>query len=394
MTDKFKALYKKRMRDGRREHGDYKKFPAMCKVWLDELQDEAADIFNYTEMFEHDFQRGHEIMFRVSELRDRLKDIAREAYEIAGEQPKVNVLKQRVEALELGRVPAGGLMLAAGVDVQKDRIEVEVDAFGRGEECWVVDHQVIHGDPAKRGPDSVWEALAMLRGKAYLHAGGQTLRIAAMAVDSGYLTQDVYDHCRRWAHKHVFATKGANESGKPVLSRPRWVDIDCRGQKIKRGVQLWFVGTDTAKERFYRRLELDEPGPGYQHFPRGLSDEYFEQLASEKLLRRRVRGVEKHEWVKTRDRNEALDLKILCYAAAIYARLQTQNWDQLERIINPTQQDLFIEGAVAAARAAAGSAATPAERMHTSVPAAAPTRLISVPAGKSRNLGRVLGAGH
>ena len=88
MTDKFKALYKKRMRDGRREHGDYKKFPAMCKVWLDELQDEAADIFNYTEMFAHDFQRGHEIMFRVSELRDRLKDIAREAYEIAEELKK------------------------------------------------------------------------------------------------------------------------------------------------------------------------------------------------------------------------------------------------------------------------------------------------------------------
>lgn len=273
-----------------------------------------------------------------------------EPFEVKGEQPKVNVLKQRVELhAELGRVPAGGLVLVAGVDVQGDRLEVEIDAFGRGEECWTVDHQVLHGDPGKRGVGSVWEALIGLRDKAYPHAGGQTLRIMAMAVDSGYLSQEVYDFCRRWGHKHVFATKGTGDTGKPVLSRPVWVDLDHHGQKIKRGAQLWHIGTDTAKERFYKRLDLAEAGPGYQHFPRGLPDEYFEQLTAEKLVRRRVRGVEKHEWVKTRERNEALDLKILCYAAAIYAGVQRTNWDQLERAINPLQQDLFIEGARAAA---------------------------------------------
>lgn len=276
-----------------------------------------------------------------------------EPFEVKGEQPKVNILKQRVELkAELGRVPAGGLMLVAGVDVQGDRLEVEIDAYGRGEESWVIDHQVIHGDPGKRGAGSVWESLITLRGKAYAHAGGQTLRVLAMAVDSGYLSQEVYDFCRRWGHQHVFATKGSSETGKPVLSRPSWVDLDHNGQKIKKGAQLWLVGTDTAKERIYKRLDLAEPGPGYLHFPRGLPDEYFEQLTAEKLVRRRVRGVEKHEWVKTRERNEALDLKILCYAAAIYAGVQRTNWDQLERVINPTQQDLFIEGARASMSAA------------------------------------------
>ncbi|WP_155518452.1 terminase gpA endonuclease subunit, partial [Ralstonia solanacearum] len=32
----------------------------------------------------------------------------------------------------IGTVPAGGLLLSAGADVQKDRIEVSVWAFGRG----------------------------------------------------------------------------------------------------------------------------------------------------------------------------------------------------------------------------------------------------------------------
>ncbi|MGE3667712.1 MAG: phage terminase large subunit family protein [Steroidobacteraceae bacterium] len=306
-----------------------------------------------------------------------------EAYEVPGEQPKVNLIKQRCEPYALATVPAGGLFLAAGVDVQSDRLEVEVDAFGEGEECWLVDHQVIHGDPAKHGPDSVWAALADYRGKAFPHAGGQTLRILAMAVDSGYATQDVYDFCRTYAHRHVLATKGDDgQAGKPVLSRPSWQDVNHRGQKLKRGVQLWHVGTDTSKERLYRRLDLTVPGPGYQHFPRGLPDEYFEQLTSEKLIRKRVRGLEKREWVKTRERNEALDLKILCYAAAIYAGLQRVNWQQLRQTINPEQKDLFAAPAapglstVASPEAAGGeprpAPLAPARETARAEPALAP----------------------
>lgn len=297
-----------------------------------------------------------------------------EAYEVPGEQPKVNIIKQRCEPYALQTVPAGGLVLYSGVDVQGDRLEVEVDAFGEGEECWLVDHQVIHGDPTKRGEGSVWDALAEYRAKAFLHAGGQTLRIRAMAVDSGYLTQDVYDFCRKYAHRHIFATKGDDgQAGKPVLSRPRWVDINHRGQKLKRGVQLWHIGTDTSKERLYRRLDLGVPGPGYQHFPRGLPDEYFEQLTSEKLIRRRVKGAEKREWVKTRERNEALDLKILCYAAAIYGGVQRENWDQLRQTINPGQRDLFASGAQSNATARAEQAEKGDVQPHDAAPTSAPS---------------------
>jgi phage terminase large subunit GpA-like protein len=270
-----------------------------------------------------------------------------EPYEIEGEQPKFNVLRQRAEPYEQGQVPAGGLVLYAGVDVQGDRLEVEIDAYGEGEECWTVDYQVLAGDPTRRGAGSVWEALAALRDKAYLHAGGQTLRIKAMAIDSGYLTQEVYDHCRRYARWHVIATKGDGKPGKPILSMPIWVDVNHRGQKLKRGVQLRHIGTDTAKERLYKRLDLEEPGPGYQHFARWLPEEYFKQLTSEKLVRRQVRGGERHEWIKTRERNEALDLKILCYAAAIYGGVQRENWQQLRQTLNPGQRDLFVSAAAA-----------------------------------------------
>jgi phage terminase large subunit GpA-like protein len=293
-----------------------------------------------------------------------------EAYELAGEQPKFNVLRQRAEAYEQAKIPMEGLLLVASVDVQGDRLEVEFDAFGEGEECWVIDFHVIPGDPTKHGPGSVWEDLGALRDKAYPHASGQKMRATAMAVDSGYRTQDVYDFCRRHAHRHVIATKGLSISGKPVLSRPTWVDVDHNGQKLKRGVQLWHVGTDTAKERLYKRLELTEPGPGYQHLPRWLPDEYYEQLTAEKLVRRMARGVEKHEWIKTRERNEALDLKILCYAAAIHAGLQRVNWAQLRAVYSPEQKDLFIARAAEAAAVVVEAPAAPApeEPVQTSAP--------------------------
>jgi phage terminase large subunit GpA-like protein len=142
-------------------------------------------------------------------------------------------------------------------------------------------------------------------------------------------------------------------------------------------VQLWHIGTDTSKERLYKRLDMEEPGAGYQHFPRGLPDEYFEQLAAEKLVRRRVRGVDRNEWIKTRERNEALDLKIGCYAVAVYAGLQRVNWDLLERAVNPEQKDLFAPAAAVVEETQdatretdkQGADAAPAPAVQTNAPA-------------------------
>ena len=207
-------------------------------------------------------------------------------------------------------MPAGGLFLAMGVDVQGDRLEVEVDAYGEGEECWLVDHQVIHGDPSKRGPDSVWEELAKLREKSYPHAGGQTLRARAMAVDSGYLTQDCYDFCRRYAHRHVIATKGDAGAGKAVIGPPAWVDVNHRGQKIKRGVQA-----APHRHRHVEGAAVQTSGargarPGLSALSsRSARRVLRRRPTAEKLVRRRAKGARSAQWVKTRERNEALDLE-------------------------------------------------------------------------------------
>ena len=78
------------------------------------------------------------------------------------------------------------------------------------------------------------------------------------------------------------------------------------------------IGVDQAKTLLYGRLQLTQPGPGYIHFPKeaAFDDEYFAQLAAERLVTK-VRGTRPFkEWVQLRPRNEALDCLVYALAAA------------------------------------------------------------------------------
>ena len=89
MTDKFKALCDERMIIGRLMNGDYKDQKPRPEKWLKELQEEAGDAFNYTEMFEFDANRSGIKSTNIhAYLVGKLKAIAREAYEIAEELKK------------------------------------------------------------------------------------------------------------------------------------------------------------------------------------------------------------------------------------------------------------------------------------------------------------------
>ena len=91
-----------------------------------------------------------------------------------------------------------------------------------------------------------------------------------------------------------------------------------------------------------------QPGgiPGYVHFPSGLPDDVFDQITAEKRVTRYLRGQPRVEWVLEKGRrNEALDCAGMADAAAEYSGRSRLNWDQLERAINPAQQDLLLQAA-------------------------------------------------
>ena len=265
-----------------------------------------------------------------------------------GEAPDWQRLYERREAWQIGTVPSGGLFLTAGADVQKDRIEVDVWAWGRGLESWLVDHIVIDGGPEKS--DS-WEVLQRLLSQTWAHAHGAQLGLAKLAIDTGYESPAVYAWARRAGHAQVAPIKGVDGFNRaaPVIG-PTHVDVTEGGKKLRRGARLWTIAVSTFKSETYRYLRLSAPTDeeiaagakcpvGYVHLPTGTDAEWLKQLVGEQLVTVKTkRGFSRLEWQKLRERNEALDCRVYARAAAWIAgvdRWTDAMWRNLEEQIGP-----------------------------------------------------------
>jgi phage terminase large subunit GpA-like protein len=103
-------------------------------------------------------------------------------------------------------VPTGASILCAGVDVQDNRVEVGLYAYGKDEECWLISHTAIYGDPAGQ---KLWDQVDDVVLRDYPHADGGRLKVSAIGVDSGgHYTSEVYAYARSRKGKGVFALKG------------------------------------------------------------------------------------------------------------------------------------------------------------------------------------------
>lgn len=276
-------------------------------------------------------------------------------------------IAKRAGGYELLTVPAGGLVVTAGIDVQDNRIEVLQRAWGEGEESWLINRSVVFGDPAKT---ELWNQVIDILDMEFLHENGGVIKTYAAAIDSGgHFTHEVYAFTRQHRKRHILAIKGMSLPGKPSLGKPTRQDINIRQQTIKKGAMLWPVGSDTIKSLIYGRLKGVDHGPGSYHWPAGLPEEYWKQLTSEKQIVKLVNGFPKRIWVKNnRDNNEALDCEVYAYAALqyIYTRHnRTTFWQQMrsrlaakkpaEPVADQATQSAQIESAVAVASSGAVS---------------------------------------
>ena len=268
-----------------------------------------------------------------------------ETWQEKGEAPDWQRLYERREDWQLGSVPDGALVLTAGVDVQRDRIEIDVWGWGRGNESWLVDHVVLEGDTSI-GP--VWEQMTEFLGTTWEHASGRQMALARLAIDTGdgVTTGSVYAWCRSVGRGQVMAVKGVGgfDRSTPV-DGPSYVEVTAAGRKLKRGLQLWKVAGAVFKSETYRFLRLPKPTEeeltegsgwpaGYVHIPKGTPAEWLKQLTAEQLVTLKTRqGFQKLEWQKTRERNEALDCRVYARAAAWLMgidRWDDRRWEALE----------------------------------------------------------------
>ena len=221
-----------------------------------------------------------------------------ETWEEAGESLSEHLLSERKENYAIDAIPPEVLLLTAGADIQKDRIEVSIVGWGLDQECWILDHVVLYGDPTQQ---KVWHELEEVLTKTY-----DGHRIAGAAIDSGYLTEYVYQFTKPRSSRRVFAIKGQAGMGRPLTTKPKPVG--------RTRTPMYTIGVDTAKRTIYSRLRLTS-GEGYIHFGVDFDDEYFQQLTAEKMVTKYRRGFPVMEFIKTRDRNEALDCLAYAYAA-------------------------------------------------------------------------------
>lgn len=228
----------------------------------------------------------------------------------AAEEIDEAALAARAEPFGLDAIPPDVLVITAGVDVQRDRLEIVFLGWSR-DEVFVLAQSVIYGDPAA---DDVWSELDDALHTVWKHPKGGILRVDAAGVDAGDgETMDrVVGFCRARMARRIYALKGATGN------RPAIRASDTKGTK------LFIVGVDSLKGQLASRLTRGRT----VRFSDRLEGRFYEELASERLLVRYVRGAPVRLWERIPGRRaESLDCVI--YGMAV-RNLVTANLDRRE----------------------------------------------------------------
>ncbi|MCD8173793.1 MAG: phage terminase large subunit family protein [Alistipes sp.] len=254
-----------------------------------------------------------------------------ETWKVKGEAPAYKNLYNRREDYPTNMVPDDVCFITAGVDVQKDRLEVEIVGWCSDRRSYSIDYRVLEGDTAK---GEVWEELACIVDERWPKSNGVELPMLKMAVDTGYNTSHVYKFCRRFSIRRVIPVKG-QDSLRMTFAPPKSIDKTGRGKDAGR-TRLYNIGVSFLKEEIYAnlRLEKDSEGvapPGYCHFPQ-YDEHYFQGLTAEVMVKKSVRGYTRYYWEKIFNRNEPLDCRAYARAAASVVGLDRMKPEQLEEM--------------------------------------------------------------
>ncbi len=253
-----------------------------------------------------------------------------------------------------GFVPPWALWLSAAVDVQGDRLWVQVDAWGAGMErsALVAFFQVgsrLQSNLAELQPwlDRGWPVWTPDR------AGKVKLRPWAWFIDSGWRTTEVYDFVRRWCvwgRRFVLATKG-DGGASPREFNPEAIDRYPDGSKMEGLVQLLSINSRIWKDAVLGQVraagkhpeETKEPGieagmdagmdaveamlgaatplaGSRRVLPEDTPMVYMRHLTAEHLVERTERGQRVGRWVLKEGRtdNHGLDTTYVNVAGAVY----------------------------------------------------------------------------
>lgn len=240
------------------------------------------------------------------------------------------IFEQNRLSYKSGTIPKDVCFLAYGLDVQGDRIEMEIIGFALNDITYSIDYRIIYGDP--NNPDT-WKKVTKVEKEQFKHELGGTMSVMMGALDTGYLAHVVYNFVRQNPARRM-AVKGYDKQP-AILGVPSIIDINYKGKRIKRGIRLWKLGVNLLKSITYGRLNLmkttDDVPAGYCYFPNDYTKEYFEGLISEHQVEYRENGITKYKWKKLPgiERNEPLDVRGYGLSAAQHLGIDKMTDEQL-----------------------------------------------------------------
>lgn len=244
-----------------------------------------------------------------AKLRQFYNECLAETFKDLGKAPKAEAVRQMKTAIEAGIVPKDAFCLTCAFDVQGDRLEYEVRAWGKDMGSWQVKHGQIWGNIYD---DEVWQ-----QADNVITAQYDGIPISLTLIDSGgtrakdqslSYTSLVYDFCRTRASMKVYPVKGYATQQKTVARSKVETSHDGKVSRLT----LYRCSTNVLKGQVHSRLEMDIDNHKSFKLNRDTTDEYCEQLVNEQFVEVKE-GV--FEW-KAFGRNEALDLAVYNTAAA------------------------------------------------------------------------------
>jgi len=273
-------------------------------------------------------------------LKEFVNTVLGETWQQRGDAPEWDHVYQRRDGYSSGTVPLGALILFAGVDVQKDRLEVGIWGFGRNRQRWLIEHRVL---PGQTNRPEVWRELETMFTETWRHESGTEMSVRDWGIDTGAFAPEVGAFVRsQQGRGNVHAVDGLDRYDAAFLG-VGGLDITVKGKKLKRGLKTLKIGVSYCKQELVSQLALvrAEDGsypPGFVHLPSDVTEDQVKQLTSESLVTKRVKGRMKREWqVIEGRRNEVLDCSNYSRGVASmrgWDRWRDARFNELESILS------------------------------------------------------------
>lgn len=228
---------------------------------------------------------------------------------------QLDELDNAMKPIQHDLLHADYLIIVAGIDVQKDRIEASFVSFNRHGDARVLSHEIFDGDTTE---PHVWQDLEKRLDMRYQLDDGRLVRLDRAFVDSGYNAATVYNFCRKHRNAKAYAIKGRSGFDlEPAVTKQL-------KDRNKNQVPFVQIGADVSKLLAYDLMRND----GRLTINKdAVPSDYLAQLTAEEIITDvDKQGRESRRWVKKQARNEALDC--LGYACAAFYHIKPI-WSQV-----------------------------------------------------------------